>query len=193
MAMFIGNHAHVRRIQFIAFIFLLIPFYKSLYENRLRPKRRLIFGAIMVFSILSTLWTVNHSSDKFDGHIPIRMRELIENIEAMPSHESARIFMVDKSILRLMPFVRFFGFVGNIHGKYYSEDPVSSERLYSAYHILLAMKPNWREAMAQNNAKHMIFAHGSSELESELKIFYMQFGEIVFENAEWTIIEVKKE
>lgn len=182
--------AHVRRVQFIAYILLLIFAYKMYVVFMPRNLVRWILPVVATMSAIALLVTVSHTAKPFTSQIPQETREVVNFIESIPSHEDTRMFALGGSLRRLTPFVEFRSFVGPRHGTYYSQDPVSSERLYNQYSSIKEKRQDWYDALIASETRYLIFRISADESESELANFYRDEGEVVLANSEWTIIEI---
>jgi hypothetical protein len=188
MAM-LGDFARVSCVQFVSFAFVLLFLATALFEELPPPRVRWLGRVVAAGGVVALTYTVTQSRK-----IPELRRTtqvVIDFIAALPDHRHTRIFVSDAYLRRLVPFVPFESFVNHRSGRYYSQDPVSSAEMLSAYEAIVDRDPSATDELARYGVRFLVFhpqGHGR-EKEAELADAYGSLGRVVLHNREWVMIE----
>ena len=175
---FIGNSAHLYRVQLYSHTLLLLYIMQTIPIHR----------SMMALGAVFTLWHVMHNPlliGKTDW-IPQEDRELAHILE--PLAENERFFFLDASYRSLVTITPFYSLVGNKDGRYYFQDPKSAKSMKDAYQNI-EHRAEWKQALETFNIKYLGFNKLDSQ-EALLLDLYRKEGEILYENAKWVLLKL---
>lgn len=176
----VGNSAHLYRVQLYSHTLLLLFVLATLPSFKFQ-KTALFLGGFF------TLWHVLHNPMTIlqNDFVKNEDKEAVSLLKTLSSNE--RIFFTDTSYRALIFATPFYSLVGNKDGRYYFQDPVSAKAMKEGYLDITRLK-NANTALNDFAIKYLGF-NKQDPAEKILLKAYLPQGDIVFENAKWTLLK----
>jgi hypothetical protein len=193
VVLMVGNFTHLRRVQFVGFAFLLVFLFQLWDEKKSAVGGRgLAFTVLLIASLISYFYLF--SAIEFDAQpgLPPAQQKVIQFVRSLQNHAETRMFVDEKGLRRLIPFVRCKGFVSYTHGGYYGQDPLTADGLFRSYRACMERRPNWRQILAAWKVKYLIFFLQADQITREAAEFYKERCVVLSASPDWLILEMRK-
>ena len=215
IVLYVGNGAHLYRVQFFTAILLLGYVVEVVRQSFSISNAKIFTSFLIVVAVLCSFWNLIHnpltssSGMKLD---PDR-EEVVALIRSLPKHKDQRIFAMEETLRELTPFVTFISFVGNHNGTYYFQDPVSSKQFHDDYLTIQSLSDASMQALKRNQVQYLVFKKDVKnnaaalnndsawrntekrlhENEDDVLRYYQDRSNIILQNDAWVVLKMRDE